>query len=139
MPAKSRKRGVSAAERYQVGQVWTFADAPLPDSKVIIGSLDDIPQFGLVVSISVINVPVDGVAPGSTDIIDIEHAPMAPEFLDECLIDLIGFHPPPRNFETLRNNWLEANAKEGAGIFTIGVRDLISIYQDGIRQMRSGD
>lgn len=130
---------MSAPERYQVGQVWTFADAPLPESRVIIGSLDDIPQFGLVVSISVMSVPVDGVAPGSTDIIDIEHAPMAPEFLDECLTDLVGFHPPLRNFEALRNNWLEANAKEGAGIFTIAVRELIAIYQDGIRQMRSGE
>lgn len=130
---------MSAGERYQVGQLWTFADSPLPDSKVIIGSLDDIPQFGLVVSISVIGVPVDGVAPNSMDIIDIEHAPMAPEFLDECLRDLVGFHPPPRNFETLRNNWLEANAKEGAGIFTISVRELIAIYQDGIRQIRSED
>lgn len=127
-----------SAERYQVGQLWTFADAPLSDSRLIIGALDDLPDFGLVVSIAVTAMPVDGIEPGTRDIIGIDHAPMSPEALDACLLNIVGFSPPPKNFETLRASWLEAHAKEGAGVFTVSVADLISIYEDGIRQIRSG-
>jgi hypothetical protein len=125
--------------RYAVGQVWTFADAPLPESRTIIGALDDVEGLGLIVSICVTGMPVRDPASGGTQILGIDHAPMMPEGLDACLLENVGSSEPTASFEQLRKNWLSSIASDGAGAFSIGVAELVGLYQTAIQKSLSSE
>lgn len=123
-----------ADTRYAVGQTWTFADAPHPGTRTVIGALDELDGLGLVVSISVIGFPVVHPKASVTEMHDIHHAPMLPEALDACLLNEQGkLHLAPL-FEKLREQWLDAVRTDGAGAFSVSVADLVAMYRPVIEQ-----
>ena len=125
--------------RYAVEQTWTFANAPQSATRAVVGALDELEGLGLVVSISVINVPVVHPKTGKSEMHDIQHAPMLPEALDACLLQQQGkVHLAPM-FENLRKQWLEAVRTEGAGAFSVSVAELIAMYQPIIEQGLSSE
>ena len=125
--------------RYAVGQVWTFADAPLPESRAVVGALDDVDGLGLIVSICVTGMPVRDPTTGKTQTLDLDHAPMMPEALDACLLSHVGSSEPTASFEQLRKNWLTSIATDGAGAFSIGVAELVGLYQTAIQKSLSSE
>ena len=128
-----------ADTRYAVGQTWTFADAPQPETRTVIGALDELDGLGIVVSVSVINFPVVHPKTGETQMHDIQHAPMLPEALDSCLLEQQEKAYLAPLFEKLRQQWLEAVRTDGAGAFSVSVAELISMYQPVIEQSLSSE
>jgi hypothetical protein len=125
--------------RYAVGQTWTIADASRPETLAVVGALDELQGLGLVVSISVVNIPVVHPRTGEVQLHDIHHAPMLPEALDACLLRQQGKAQIAPLFESLREQWLEAVRSEGAGAFSVSVAELISMYQPVIEHSLSSE
>jgi len=115
---------------YQPGQVWTFRGAPLPESRVVIGTIDRGKHHDWVFSVSIIKVPLPDLAAGGTRITDIAHVPVTKTVLDYSLLQNVGTGEPPDSFAEGYASWRSAFDAGEAGAFTIEIAAVI----DAIRQ-----
>jgi hypothetical protein len=118
--------------RYEAGQVWTFRDAPLPQSRVVIGRLDHGARDGWIVSVSITNVYVPDTANGGRYLTDISHAPMTVQALDASVIAQDGEGASVHDFEDGYGEWRAAFDKGEAGVFTIGAADIVSVITEAV-------
>jgi hypothetical protein len=115
---------------YQPGQVWTFRGAPLPESRVVIGTIDRGKHHDWVFSVSIIKVPFPDLAIGGTRIADMAHVPVTRAVLDSSLLENVGAGEPADAFAEGYASWRSAFDAGEAGAFTIGISAVI----DAIRQ-----
>jgi hypothetical protein len=118
--------------RYEEGQVWTFRDAPLPDSRVIVGKVDNTERDGWVVSVCVGNVYMPDAATGERYLTHVSHTPMTAQALDASVIAQAGISTPLEGFDEAYRGWRDEYAKGEAGVFIISVAEIIGYFADAI-------
>jgi hypothetical protein len=109
------------AMNFAPGQKWTIR--ALPTANVIIDRIEPW-QKGMVVHVSIVNVPIPQGQPGAGGTTLIGHMPFEESALAASVDRLIstGASPPP-SFESGYKQWQEAKG----GIFTISVEEAIKI------------
>jgi hypothetical protein len=117
--------------QYHEGQVWTFNAAPLPESRVIIGKVENIQGSGWVVSVCFTNVYIEDQA-GNYRLSNIAHAPMSSEALESSVIEQTGTSEPVDGFDEARREWRELLATGEAGIFAVGAGEVVRLISDAI-------
>ncbi|MEM9570796.1 MAG: hypothetical protein AAF996_04980 [Pseudomonadota bacterium] len=110
----------------KVGQTWTFKNAPHPDTRIVIGKIEQLwDGRETAVSVSVVNLNTDrGLMVGGT----ISHLPFAAKSIRPYLLALDN--PPletDSEFEDGYQTWKYAIENEGAGVFTISPAEAIDL------------
>jgi hypothetical protein len=127
-PLRSSGERAQGRSVLEVGQSWTYRDAPNAASRVVIGRLDKMRGYGTVVSVCITNVPVPGSEPGKSEVFDIFHAPITEDVLTESLLELVGQEATSPDFEEGYADW-RASLEDGeAGVFTISPVGVIGLY-----------
>ena len=72
--------------RYQSGQAWRYKDAAHPDSRAIVGAVEDIPSIGPVVSMSITFIWLPNWETGAPALKAISHAPVTAAAMDGSVI-----------------------------------------------------
>jgi hypothetical protein len=116
---------------YQEGQVWTFRGAPLPQSRVVVGKIDQYADHhDLVFSVSIIKVPIPNTGAGGIRIADISHAPVSKSVLDASLLEQVGAGEPSGSFGEGYDQWRLAYLAGDAGVFSVEISKVIEIICD---------
>jgi hypothetical protein len=116
---------------YQEGQVWTFRGAPLPQSRVVVGKIDQYAgHHDLVFSVSIIKVPIPNTVAGGIRIADISHAPVSKSVLDASLLEEVGSGEPSGSFGEGYHQWRQAYLAGDAGVFSVEISKVIEIICD---------
>jgi hypothetical protein len=116
---------------YQEGQVWTFRGAPLPQSRVVVGKIDQYAgHHDLVFSVSIIKVPIPNTGAGGIRIADISHAPVSKSVLDASLLEQVGAGEPSGSFGEGYDQWRLAYLAGDAGVFSVEISKVIEIICD---------
>lgn len=101
------------AKNYEVGQSWSYETLPgFETSRILIGAIEDIPEVGEIICISLTNAPMprpDGSAP---DMATIPFIPFAREAIDQSVKKLDGDEPLPDHFDELHADWLKETKGE---------------------------
>lgn len=120
------------------GQIWTYRGAQLPTSRVVIGRIDAVEQAESqpIVSITVTDVLLPDPENGTMQPRMIQHSPLAADALRGSLLDLEGSGPVPEEFEDGYRVWREAFDTQQGGFFTIGVEELIQMFQTALAPER---
>jgi hypothetical protein len=118
------------AIKFAPGQAWTIR--ALTTANVIINRIEPW-QKGVVVHVSIVNVPVPQGLPGADGTTLIGHMPFEESALAASVDRLIstGASPPP-SFQSGYKQWQEAKG----GIFTITVEEAIKIVFQTINQQQ---
>ncbi len=133
--------GMSNANEFGVGQVWTFKDADLSTSRVIIGRIDRFSDGVMVlVSVAVTDAPIATTdAPTQT----IPHLPFEAEALKASVVALDGEREVPKAFDEGYRIWRKAYDGGNAGAFTIPVASAVeyvkTTVERGRRKARSSE
>jgi hypothetical protein len=113
------------------GQVWTFRGAPLPQSRVVVGKIDQYAgHHDLVFSVSIIKVPIPNTGAGGIRIADISHAPVSKSVLDASLLEQVGAGEPSGSFGEGYDQWRLAYLAGDAGVFSVEISKVIEIICD---------
>ena len=116
---------------YQEGQVWTFRGAPLPQSRVVVGKIDQYAgHHDLVFSVSIIKVPIPNTGAGGIRIADISHASVSKSVLDASLLEQVGAGEPSGSFGEGYDQWRLAYLAGDAGVFSVEISKVIEIICD---------
>jgi|ERR1700730_18483528 hypothetical protein len=116
---------------YQEGQVWTFRGAPLPQSRVVVGKIDQYAgHHDLVFSVSIIKIPIPNTGAGGISIADISHAPVSKSVLDASLLEQVGAGEPSGSFGEGYDQWRLAYLAGDAGVFSVEISKVIEIICD---------
>lgn len=88
------------------GQVWTY-EAPegFEDSRIIIGSMDDIPEHGEIVCISVTNAPIPQGASGAVDGSTLPFIPFSREAVVKTVLKMEGNSELHKDFADYYSSW----------------------------------
>jgi hypothetical protein len=100
-------------------------------SRILIGSIEEIPEIGEVVCITLTNAPMpkpDGSAP---DMATIPFIPFARESIDQSVKELNGNDPLPDNFSALHASWMEET--EGEEFLPVSVPVFLDMLASGSR------
>jgi hypothetical protein len=125
---------------YQEGQVWTFRGAPLPQSRVVVGKIDEFAgHYDLVFSVSIINVPIPNTATGEIGIADISHAPVSKSVLDASLLEQVCAGGPSREFVEGYRQWRAAYLAGDAGVFSVEISKVIEFICDVVAKGTPAD
>ncbi len=113
------------------GQIWTYETMEgFEDSRIIIGSLDDVPNVGEVVCISVINAPIPKNSSGAIDGTTMPFLPFSREVITSSILKLDGTMDIHKDFETYYYNWLRDT--KGEDFITQSVSSFLELlYQQG--------
>jgi hypothetical protein len=124
----------------QEGQVWTFRGAPLPQSRVVVGKIDQhADHHDLVFSVSILNVPIPNTATGEVRIADISHAPVCKSVLDASLLEQVGAGEPSREFTEGYRQWRAAYLAGDAGVFSAEISKVIEFICDVVAKGTPAD
>jgi hypothetical protein len=118
--------------RYRPGQVWSYKEAAHPDSRAIVGAVEDVPGTGPVVSICVTNVYLPDWETGRPKLNAISHAPLTPEAMDASGLEQTGTGEPIPGFAESRAEWRQMIADNEAGAFIIPVADVVKYIGEAI-------
>jgi len=132
LAADTYAAGASAPD-FKVGQQWSYHTRPQdPQSTLIIGRIEELPAFGTVVHISVINVNVHGGPDSSAVTHVVHHMPVTPEALRQSVISHLGAAPVAEHFEDGYRAWQQAKG----GVFTITVSEAVDYIEQSIAKQR---
>ena len=118
--------------RYQPGQVWSYKDAPRPDSRAIVGKVENIAGTGWVVSVCVTNVYLPNWQTREPELNAISHAPMTAEAMDSSVVAQTGTGEPIDGFAESYSEWRALFGKNEAGVFIITVADVVKFIGEAI-------
>jgi hypothetical protein len=117
---------------YAVGQCWTYNTLPgFEHSRIIIGAIDEIPDIGEIICITLTNAPLpkpDGSAP---DMADIPFVPFARDAIDQSVLQQEDDAELPMEFSDLHDNWMEET--EGEEFLPIPVPLFLDMLAAGSR------
>lgn len=107
--------------KLETGQVWTFAEAPSPEARLIIGDVEPFgPDGDVAVSISLTGLPMMETSGGHRVGGTMYHLPFSEETLRPALLELVSENEPMLDgYSEGYATWKEAVENGGAGIFTI--------------------
>jgi hypothetical protein len=115
---------------YREGGVWTFRDAPLLESRVVIGKIDAHERLGQVFSVSIKTVPLSTGAVGEIRVNDISHVPVTKSVLDASLLEQVGVGEPSEAFAEGYGQWRKAFDAGKAGVFTIEISKVVEAINE---------
>jgi len=116
--------------RFRRGQVWTFKDAPLSESRVIVGKVENIKGYGWVVSVCITNVHIE--YKNGVKLTDISHIPISKEAMEASVVEHTETREPVDGFDLARHEWRELIDAREAGVFTVGVAEVAKLISDAI-------
>ena len=113
------------------GQIWTYRTMKgYEDSRIVIGSLDNVPNVGEVVCISIINAPIPKNSSGAIDGTTMPFLPFSKEVLTESILKLDGTMELHKDFEGYYYNWLRET--KGEDFLTQTVSSFLELlYEQG--------
>jgi tetratricopeptide (TPR) repeat protein len=123
---------------FQAGQRWTYKTrAGEESSQVFVLDRDDLPNFGLVVHIAVINLRIVNPSSATGFVKWLGHLPVSQVALDESVDELAGEGPIPAEFDASTiTEWRSAFERgEGAGIWTTSVSAIVQAIEDGLKSI----
>jgi hypothetical protein len=118
--------------RYRPGQVWTYKDAPRPDSRAIVGKVENIAGAGWVVSVCLTNVYLPNWQTHEPELNAISHAPMTAEAMDNSVIAQSGTGEPIEAFAEGYGEWRSFFDKHEAGVFSITVAEVVKFIGEAV-------
>jgi hypothetical protein len=120
--------GQDGPESIAVGQVWSVRDAPGPDTRVVIGKIED---FGVVraVHAAVLEIPeYELLRSDTTATIDLIHVPFEAAAFRRSLDAQIGdFEAPPDGFAESYAEWRAAAEAGEAGVLPLTVSEAVTL------------
>lgn len=117
------------------GQVWTFKDAPLEETRVIIGDIEPF-HDDVAVSVSITGMPRVQFANGQTLNGTADHVPFSEAALRASLEELVAEDQPMLDgYADGYATWKEAVETGRAGIFTISLAEVVTMFA----QIAQGD
>jgi hypothetical protein len=128
--AVSQEVPVGAPLEFKVGQRWSYQTRPEdPKSTIVIGKIEDLPELGRAVHISVLEVNIKNPrAPGGVTHV-VHHMPISEAALRGSVIREAGVGTPAPQFEGGYQTWRAAMEKGEAGIFSVSVREAVGNFE----------
>jgi hypothetical protein len=126
---------IASAQDFAEGQVWSYKTRQGEEnSRVLINKVETNPKLGKIFHISVSEVRVKNprIAGGISK--DLPHFPVSKETLTKSLTKLIGKSRPNPDYHEGYRTWKSAFDKGEAGIFTIGIADIVGVVEQSINQ-----
>ncbi|WP_020187512.1 hypothetical protein [Methylopila sp. 73B] len=118
------------------GQAWSYRDAQLPSSRVVIGRID-VAGASKVASVSIVDAPLPDPETGALVPRLVEHAPIAIDALLASLLRREGDVPIPEGFEGGYRIWRNAFDTGQGGFFTLGVEEIVRMFQAALAPQRA--
>ncbi|GLK79377.1 hypothetical protein [Methylopila turkensis] len=118
------------------GQAWSYRGAQLPSSRVVIGRID-ITGATTVASVSIVDAPLPDPETGALAPRLVEHAPIAIDALLASLLRREGDAPIPEGFEGGYRVWRNAFDAGQGGFFTLGVEEIVRMFQTALAPQRA--
>lgn len=118
------------------GQAWSYRDAQLPSSRVVIGRIDGA-GASKVASVSIVDAPLPDPETGALAPRLVEHAPIAIDALLASLLRREGEAPTPEGFEGGYRIWRNAFDAGQGGVFTLGVAEIVRMFQTALAPQRA--
>lgn len=119
-------------KNYEIGQSWSYETLPgFESSRILIGSIEDLPEVGEVICITLTNAPMpkpDGSAP---DMATIPFIPFARTAIDQSVKALDGDEELPDNFDALHTSWMDET--EGEEFLPVSVPMFLDMLASGSR------
>ncbi len=113
------------------GQIWTYNTMKgYEDSRIVIGSIDDVPNIGEVICISIIKAPIPKNATGAVDGTTMPFLPFSKDAVIGSILKLDGSMELHKDFESYYYNWLRETKGEDFLTHSIG-NFLELIYKQG--------
>ncbi|MGW8390589.1 hypothetical protein [Pseudoduganella sp. HUAS MS19] len=125
--------GIASAQDFAEGQVWSYkARKGEEESRVLINKIETDPKLGKIFHISVWGVKVKNphIAGGIST--DLPHFPVSEETLKKSLTKLDSNKKSNPDYREGYQTWKAAFDKGEAGIFTIGVADIVGVVEQSI-------
>lgn len=125
----------ASAQNFEEGQVWSYqARKGEEASRVLINKVETHAKLGKIFHISISGVKVKNQqAPGGITT-DLSHFPVSQETLKKSVLKLEGKSKPSPAYQEAYHIWKNAFDKGEAGIFTIGVADIVGVVEKSINQ-----
>lgn len=120
------------------GQAWSYRDAQLAGSRVVIGRIDVVGPSA-VASVSIVDAPLPDPETGALTPRLIEHAPIEIDALLASLLRNEGAAPTPDGFEDGYRLWRDALAAGQGGFFTLGVEEIVRMFQTALAPQRAAN
>jgi hypothetical protein len=128
--ALSTGRVAHAQGAFSPGQVWTIKAAQPTTAKVVIGYIERL-DIGIVVHVSIIDVPIPAGLPNAGGTTTIGHMPFDQAALAASVDQLVGVGAATSSdFERGYRNWQAAKG----GVFTIGASEALEVAFDALRR-----
>jgi hypothetical protein len=118
---------------FEPGERWSYHTRPEdPDSTLIIGRVEEFPNLGTVIHISVVDVNIRSPrAPGGLTHV-VHHMPISPEALRASVIQRSGTGSPSPQFADGYQIWRTAVEDGKGGAFSISVREAVEGFESVI-------
>jgi len=118
------------------GQAWSYRGAQLPSSRVVIGRID-VAGASKVASVSIVDAPLPDLETGALAPRLVEHAPIAIDALLASLLRHEGDVATPEGFDGGYRIWRNAFDTGQGGFFTLGVEEIVRMFQTALAPQRA--
>ncbi len=126
---------IAAAQEFAEGQVWSYKTRSGEEgSRVLINKIESVPKLGKVFHISVSAVKVKNPVIAGGFSTELPHFPVSGATLKQSLIKLTGKSAVNPEYREGYEIWKRAVDKGEAGVFIIGVADIVDVIEQSINK-----
>ena len=127
--------GLASADDFAEGQLWSYHTRKGEEnSRVLINKVETSPKLGKIFHISVSDVKVKNPRIAGGVSTDLPHFPVSQETLQKSLTRLRGKSTPHPDYREGYQTWKSAFDQGEAGIFTIGVAEIVDVVEQSINR-----
>lgn len=127
--------GSVSAQDFREGQVWSYKTRKGEEkSTVLINKVDTDPKLGKIFHISIFGVKIKNPRIVGGVSTELQHSPVSEETLKKSLTKMTRKDSPNPDYADGYKTWKEAFDRGDAGVFTIGVADIVGVIEKTINQ-----
>jgi hypothetical protein len=127
--------GSATAQDFAEGQIWRYKTRKGEESsRVLINKIEAIPKLGKVfhISLSAVKVKNPQIAGGIST--ELPHFPVSEATLKQSVITFTGKSKVNPEYREGYEIWKSAVEKGEAGVFTIGIAEIVDVVKQGINR-----